>query len=327
MNSSLFQIVRAFVCLGFILSQSNLFAETYTSAAKAGLIYKVQGEYLGVVDAWGGTWGAQVVATGEKKVSIHLLKGGLPGQGFSERTPTKELAATLDTTQGQVESTKDSIVVTVKPESLTIADADGKKLGSLTKIVRESSTLGAKPPADAVVLFAVGGANNFKDGKTQEDGLLTVGCTSTEQFGDHRLHIEFRTPFQPDDSGQRRGNSGVYVQGRYEVQVLDSFGLKGEDNECGGIYQIARPKLNMCYPPLTWQTYDIDFKAAKYNDSGVKTSNARITVKHNGVVVHEDLELTAGTPGKDKEANTPGPLFLQNHNNPVVYKNIWILRK
>ena len=157
--------------------------------------------------------------------------------------------------------------------------------------------------------------------------MLGVGGTSKEQFDDHHLHIEFRTPFQPDDSGQKRGNSGVYLQGRYELQVLDSFGLTGENNECGGIYQIAKPSLNMCYPPLSWQTYDVDFNAAKYDATGQKTSNAKVTIRHNGVVIHDGLDLPKGTPGKDPETNKPGPLFLQDHGNPVVYRNIWVQKK
>ncbi len=148
-----------------------------------------------------------------------------------------------------------------------------------------------------------------------------------EKLGDHQLHIEFRTPFKPLARGQARGNSGVYVQSRYEVQVLDSFGLSGEDNECGGIYKIAKPRLNMCFPPLTWQTYDIDFVAAKYDQSGKKTSNAIITIKHNGVTIHDKLELKSGTPGRLPEGPTPEPLYLQGHGNPVVYRNIWVVKK
>jgi len=154
---------------------------------------------------------------------------------------------------------------------------------------------------------------------------LGVGCKSKDVFQDHRLHLEFRTPFQPSDSGQGRGNSGVYIQGRYELQVLDSFGLRGENNECGGIYQIASPKLNMCYPPLSWQTYDIDFKSAKYDADGKKTTNARVTIRHNGVVIHDDLEFPRGTPGGvGGEAPEGGPLYLQDHSNPVVFRNIWV---
>lgn len=300
--------------------------DTYTSQADAGVVYSLQGEYLGVVESWGGTWGAQVLATSEKTLTIHLLNGGLPGDGFNGREPSKVFKAEIDKDHEQAQVTNDSAVILVKSDELTVSDADGKKLGVLTKLVRESPTQGAKPDANGAYLFDQK-INNFVGAKTIEDGLLGVGGTTKELFEDHHLHIEFRTPFQPSDSGQGRGNSGVYVQGRYELQVLDSFGLRGEDNECGGIYQIARPKLNMCYPPLTWQTYDIDFTAAKYNPAGQKTSNAKITIKHNGVVIHDNLELPKATPGKDPEANKPGPLFLQDHSNPVAFRNIWFSLK
>ncbi len=301
-------------------------AETYTSQEKAGVTYKLQGEYLGVVESWGGTWGAQVIAVSEKKLAIHLLDGGLPGQGAKGASPTKKYEANIDAAKETADVTKDAVVVSVQPKKIEIRDEQGKVLGVLTKIVRESKTLGAQPPKDAVVLFDVGRVNDFKGNKMGEDGLLGVGGTSTEVFGDHRMHIEFRTPFQPDDSGQGRGNSGVYIQGRYELQVLDSFGLNGENNECGGIYQIAKPNTNMCYPPLTWQTYDIEFKAATYDASGKKISNAKLSVKHNGVTIHDGLDLPKGTPGKDPEAESRGPLFLQDHGNPVTYRNIWVQR-
>jgi hypothetical protein len=126
--------------------------------------------------------------------------------------------------------------------------------------------------------------------------LGATNCYTKDKFGDHSLHIEFRTPFMPEARGQARGNSGVYIQGRYELQVLDSFGLEGKNNECGGIYTIAEPIVNMCLPPLVWQTYDIDFTAAEY-DGDKKTKNARVTVKHNGVLIYDDLELPTGTPG------------------------------
>lgn len=299
-------------------------AETYTSPAKAGAIYLLQGEYMGGVEAWGGTWGAQIIAVSENKLSIHLLEGGLPGQGFKGKAPTKEYEASINANKDKVEVTKDSVTIVVKTNALEIRDAAGKQIGVLTKLIRESKTLGALPPKDAVVLFDVNRVNDFKGNKMGDDGLLGVGGTSNETFGDHRMHIEFRTPFQPSDSGQGRGNSGVYIQGRYELQVLDSFGLAGEDNECGGIYKIAKPSMNMCYPPLSWQTYDIDFKAAKYDASGKKTSNAKLNVKHNGVTIHDGLELSVGTPGKDQEGDKPGPLFLQDHGNPVVFRNIWV---
>ncbi|MEX0716519.1 MAG: DUF1080 domain-containing protein, partial [Planctomycetaceae bacterium] len=167
----------------------------------------------------------------------------------------------------------------------------------------------------------------FKNGKLTDDGLLMADCESNRKFGDHTLHVEFRTPFVPKARGQARGNSGVYVQNRYEIQVLDSFGLEGKNNECGGVYGGTEPIVNMCYPPLTWQTYDIDFTAARYDDAGKKTKNARMTVKHNGVVIHDDIELPKHTPGKNAEAPGPDGLYLQGHGNPVVYKNIWVVER
>jgi hypothetical protein len=305
---------------GFLLFASLLAprftcAETYTSAAKAGAIFKLQGEYMGVV------------AKSEKKIQIRLLEGGLPGLGLLSKPTTKVVETEIDSSQERGEAKKDDFVVVVKPNTLEISDATGKRLGVLSKLVRESKTLGARPPADAIVLFESDRINDFVGAKSGEDGHLGVGGTSKELFEDHHLHLEFRTPFQPDDAGQARGNSGVYLQGRYELQVLDSFGLAGESNECGGIYQIAKPSINMCYPPLSWQTYDLDFAAAKYDASGQKTSNAKLTVRHNGITIHDGLDLPKGTPGKDPEANKPGPLFLQDHGNPVLYRNIWVQKK
>ena len=146
-------------------------------------------------------------------------------------------------------------------------------------------------------------------------------------FTNFTSHIEFLLPFKPLGRGQDRGNSGVYLQDRYELQVLDSFGLKGENNECGGIYSQTAPSVNMCFPPLTWQTYDIDFTSAKYDETGKKTKNAVVTIKHNGVAIHENLELHGPTPGGKKEDPSGGPLQLQGHGNPVFYRNIWVVPK
>ena len=131
----------------------------------------------------------------------------------------------------------------------------------------------------------------------------------------------------PYARGQGRGNSGFYAQGRYEVQILDSFGLSGENNECGGIYTIGKPKVNMCLPPLSWQTYDVDYTAAEFKD-GKKVKNARMTVRHNGVLIHENLDLThATTAAPMREGPENGPVYLQNHGNPVRFRNIWVVPK
>src|SRR5690606_29964707 len=158
--------------------------------------------------------------------------------------------------------------------------------------------------------------------------LLSEGALSRTTFGDFTLHLEFRLPWMPKARGQGRGNSGLYVAGRYEVQMLDSFGLSGADNECGGIYKVAEPEQNLCYPPLRWQTYDVDFTAAKFDAGGNKTANAKLTVKHNGYPIHENLELPGPTGGaRSKDENGPGPVFLQDHGNPVRYRNIWVVEK
>ena len=186
--------------------------------------------------------------------------------------------------------------------------------------------MGAKPPAGAIVLFDGTNTDQWVKGKMDDRKLLLCNTETVKAFGSFTLHVEFLTPFRPMARGQGRGNSGVYLQRRYEVQVLDSFGLHGETNECGGLYRTARPNLNMALPPLTWQTYDIDLTAAKF-EGKKKTANAVITVRHNGVVIHDKLALPNKTGAGKPEAAAPGPIYLQGHGNPVFYRNIWIVEK
>ena len=160
-----------------------------------------------------------------------------------------------------------------------------------------------------------------------EHGLLMVGTRTKQKFGNFRLHLEFRTPFMPYSRGQGRGNSGMYLLDQYECQILDSFGLEGKDNECGGIYKISKPKLNMCFPPLSWQTYDVEFQAAKFDANGGKIAPAVATIQLNGVVIHDKLSLPRFTPGGGQSDEKPGALYLQNHGNPVRFRNIWVLEK
>ena len=130
--------------------------------------------------------------------------------------------------------------------------------------------------------------------------------------------------YQPEDRGQGRSNSGIYAQGRYEVQILDSYGLEGRDNECGGIYSVARPLVNMAASPLEWQAYDITFQAPVI-EGGKVVKLPRMTVLHNGVKIHDDLEIPRTTGASMSGEMTPtGPLFLQDHSHAVEYRNIWI---
>jgi hypothetical protein len=207
---------------------------------------------------------------------------------------------------------------------VVVKDESGKEIGRLKKVLRRSQTFGAPPPPGAQVLFYGRDAREFSSGVVTPDHLLVAGADTKQAFGDFSMHLEFRTPYMAKERGQARGNSGVYIQKRYEVQILDSFGLRGAENECGGLYKQRAPLLNMSFPPLTWQTYDIDFKGARFDAAGNKTANARITVKHNGVVIHDNVEITGKTGGGDAEGPNPAVIRLQDHGNPVHFRNIWI---
>lgn len=299
--------------------------DVFTDAAKAGPDYAIQGEYQGKVGENEQKVGAQVIALGDGKFHAVFYHGGLPGDGWS-RDETK-VEADGKTEGDQTKFEKDGKSAVIKGGKMSLIHEGGEVVGTLEKVERKSPTLGAKAPDGAKVLFAKAGDEaNWNGGKVTDDGLLRVGSDTKEKFGDCTLHIEFRTPFQPKAGGQGRGNSGVYLNSMYELQVLDSFGLSGENNECGGFYSIKEPSVNMCYPPLAWQTYDIEFTAAKY-EGDKKVKNARVTVKHNGVTIHDDLELPRGTPGRIGEGPGPAPLFFQDHGNPVVYRNVWIVEK
>ncbi len=220
---------------------------------------------------------------------------------------------------------------------------------SLSKSDFRSPSLDLKPPSGSTVLFD--GKNldawkNVNDGgapgwQVLGDGAFEVvpakpgtasrgrgNIATKEQFGDIRLHIEFRLPYEPEALGQGRGNSGLFLQGVYEVQVLDSFGFDGLWNDCGAIYHIAPPKVNACLPPGEWQTYDILFRAARFSPDGSVSEYPRMTVRQNGILVQYNEELRQGTKvaGSHRPATTPpatGPIELQDHGHPVQYRNIW----
>jgi Domain of Unknown Function (DUF1080) len=308
---------------------------TFTSAADAGPDFATQGEYRGSWTTGGETEdaGAQVIALGDGKFHVVLYHDGLPGAGWDRTMKSEQYDA--ETIEGVITFTGDNVSGTLREGSLKLSDSGGQPIGELKRIERQSPTLGATPPAGAVVLLDGKSRDQFAGGGRLIDGLLVMGsdadgvgrgeAISKESFGSCTLHVEFRTPFMPTARGQARGNAGVYLQNRYECQVLDSFGLSGEDNECGGFYKFRQPDVNMCFPPLTWQTYDIDFTAPQFDSTGARTKNARVTVRQNGVVIHDDFELPKQTPGGLNNEGPTGPLKLQDHGNPVAFRNIWIV--
>ena len=191
-------------------------------------------------------------------------------------------------------------------------------------------------PEGAVVLFDGTDTSAWSHGDGSEvqwtnDGtaLEVAGnggnIVTRESFGDAWIHVEFRPP-PTGAEGQDRGNSGVYVQGRYEVQVLDSFGVDPAKNTCGAIYDVKAPDFDVTRPAGNWQTYDILFRAPRFDADGAKTENARITIWLNGIQIHRDVELPRATAGgvSAEEAAT-GPILLQDHANPVRFRNLWVV--
>jgi hypothetical protein len=193
---------------------------------------------------------------------------------------------------------------------------------------------GTAAPSDAIVLFDGTSLDAWKgaDGWAVKDGYASPqkGELSTKQeFADCQLHIEFATPDEVKGEGQGRGNSGVFLCGEFEVQVLDSYVNKTYyDGQCAGIYKQRPPLVNVCRKPGEWQSYDIIFHAPQFHDDGSVKRPATITVLQNNVLVQDHLELLGDTPYVRAPQYNPrmakGPIRLQNHGNPVKFRNIWI---
>ena len=276
-------------------------------AARENPDFLIQGEYIQSGKAF------QVIALGKGQFHASVYNGGLPGVGWDHSAI------------GQIRGN------TATMKNLT---------QNAHRVLRQSPTLGAKAPANATILFDGTNADAWDHGKI-DAGLLESGSQTIQEFGDFQLHLEFRLPFKPETTpgSQDRGNSGIYTFNRYETQVLDSFGLdldikawkeKPQSDPkqwCGCLYKFKLADTNMCFPPLTWQTYDITFTAPRF-DGDKKTKNARITVVHNGVTIHDDVELPKGTgAGGNRKEIARGPIVLQGHGNPVRYRNIWIVER
>jgi hypothetical protein len=215
---------------------------------------------------------------------------------------------------------------------------DDKFMASKPEDLKDAES--TPPPAGANILFDGKDFSKWlkRDGKSEvkwtlRDGGIMEGVKghgdiiTKEKFdGKFKLHVEFRVPYVPNGKGQDRGNSGVYVQGRYEVQILDSYGLKSQNNDCGAIYGVAAPKVNACKAPTVWQTYDIEYTAPKFENKK-KTEPARMTVYHNGVKIHEDTPIPVDntTAGLGGDPSTPGPIMLQDHGHTVQFRNIWLV--
>ena len=329
--------------------------EVWTDSAAADLPvdFKYQGEFVGEIEG-GAKLAAQVIALNNGAFQAVLLPGGLPGAGWDGKNkiildgtlagdkatfkpaegakkylagpPTEFSATSKFPPEGQKPYTGE-----IAADVFSGKTDDGKSF-KLTRTIRVSPTMGAKPPDGALVLFDGSSKDEWKGGRIDEKTkfLNTDGqdILSVKKFSNYTAHLEFMEPYRPSGRGQGRGNSGFYQIDLYEMQILDSFGLDGKNNEAGGIYTQKEPLLNMALPPLQWQTYDVEFTNALVGPDGKKTQNAKFSAKFNGVVIHDNIELTGKTGGSRNEPEgTPGSLKLQGHGNPLQFRNIWVVEK
>jgi len=266
---------------------------------------------------------AQVISQGGGAYRVNLMDGGRKKAELAGKLEGGKVALSgPGGEKGAIENGK-----------LT-AEAAGAKFVLARTAPRSPAEL-QKPPPGAVVLlpYEPGKApslDEWTNGAWQAsaDGSMTVakGDNLTKrQFGDFQLHLEFRLPFEPQGKGQGRGNSGVYIFGLYEIQILDSFGVEPEVHQCGAVYTQTPPRQNACFPPGCWQTYDITFRAPRFDADGKKAADAAVTVVQNGVTVQDKTPVRGPTgAARGKPEVKSGQIRLQDHQHPVKYRNVWI---
>lgn len=200
---------------------------------------------------------------------------------------------------------------------------------------------GTSAPSDAIILFDGKNLDSWvsdNDGTSAAPWIVADGAftcapkkgdiRTKQEFGSFQLHIEWRSPAEVKGDGQGRGNSGVFMQGRYELQVLDSYNNKTYSNgQAGSIYKQTMPLVNAAIKPGEWQTYDVVYTAPIFNKDGQISTPAYITVLHNGVLIQNHTAIQGTTPYVGRPESTPhgrGPIKLQDHNNPTSFRNVWI---
>ncbi len=327
--------------LGILLLPTIAFAQpkqndVWTDSADPTLPpeFAVQGEYVGSHGEQ--RYGAQVIALGKSAAQAVVYPGGLPGDGWDGKQkilldgvleegvvqlkPAVAPKKYMDGNPARFSATKE-FPPTGQAEwtghwdetGLTL-ELGGERTVLLKRLARKSPTLGAKPPEDAVVLFDGSNLDAWNGGRLA-DGVLHTDAKDVKSKGKFRgytVHVEFRLPFCPTKRSQGRGNSGFYQTNGWEVQVLDSFGLEGLKNECGAIYGRKAPDVNACLPPLVWQTYDVDLVPSEDDPR-----KGTMTVRHNGIVVHDAVEC----PIRE------GGFTLQGHGNLLQYRNVWLVER
>ncbi len=297
----------------------------FTSAPENDANFALMGEFIGDIKADGDTTrplGLQIRHVGHGSFEALSFLGGLPGQEGHDSKPMRMIG----------QRSEDFVVLSggpwaifVEKEHCLLLNRKGEQVGKLARIQRVSPTLGAQAPEGATVLFDGSNVDQFSNAQISEEGLLMEGADIKPMFQDFNLHVEFRIPYMPQADGQSRGNSGLYLQSRYECQVLDSFATEPVIDGLGALYRFKVPDLNMAFPPLTWQTYDVHFTAPRWAADGTKIRDAHITSWVNGVKVQDNVALPNKTGAGKQEEPTLLPIRIQNHGDPVRFRNIWIV--
>ena len=297
---------------------------------------------------WTGTWAsgravvAMVIARGDGDYSVRVQ------DDFDHRTPPYDIvnATVINGELHLVDDVWSGVFDHAGFTGIGRFRNDQVSPLSLKPSVRHSPTEGLPAPPAAQVHFD---GSNFEQWKSshktddritwnlRSDGAMEIGIDATgkghgletrQKFGDLELHLEFRLPLQPRSTGQPRGNSGLFIGG-YEIQILDSYGLEGYYNECGAFYKFKAPAVNMCYPPLQWQTYDVKYTAARFDSAGEIESWPRFTVRHNGRTIHDDITMDSAPVIRDGEWIRPSPdrrpISLQFHGSRLQFRNIWVI--
>ena len=307
------------------VAQNKEKGPAYTSPPPKDMSFPLMGEFMGLVTSDDGkkqVVGLQIRSIGNDQFDAVAYYGGLPGQPKFSPEPIQMIGKR----SGEfVVLSGGPWAIFVENNQCRVVDVKGKLRGQLKRVKRRSPTMHSPAPEGAVVLFDGTGTDQFTTAEMTDDDLLMEGADVKPMFQDFNLHVEFRLPYMPYADGQQRGNSGLYLQSRYECQVLDSFALIPKIDGLGALYRFRPPAINMCFPPLVWQTYDVQFTAPRWNADGTKARNATITSWVNGVKVQDNVSL----PNKTGAGKIEEPLLLptrfQNHGDPVRFRNIWVV--